>query len=238
MHPHIRRQHHMPFGAQLTAAGEVRFRLWAPAARQVEVILHDSGGTQPLARRPLPGGWFELQTGAARAGSRYRYRLDGVREVADPASRCNPEGVHGPSEVIDPTAFAWDDAPWRAPPWPEAVIYELHVGAFSPEGTFAGVAARLEHLARLGVTAVELMPVAAFPGTRGWGYDGVLPYAPQGSYGTPQELKALIASAHRHGLAMLLDVVYNHFGPAGHYLHLYTPQLFTGRPDHCAGRED
>jgi maltooligosyltrehalose trehalohydrolase len=229
MQPQIRRQHHMPFGAQLTPAGAVRFRLWAPAARQVDLMLHDSGGTQPLAMRALPGGWFELETGAARAGSLYRFRLDGVREVADPASRSNPQGVHGPSEVIDPCAFAWDDGDWRAPPWPAAVIYELHVGAFSPEGTFAGAAARLEHLARLGVTAVELMPVAAFPGARGWGYDGVLPYAPQGSYGTPQQLKALIAAAHRCGLAMLLDVVYNHFGPEGNYLHWYAPQFFSER---------
>src|SRR6266853_37757 len=229
MQPHIRRQHHMPFGAQLTPAGAVRFRLWAPAARQVDLMLHDTGGTQPLAMRALPGGWFELETGAARAGSLYRFRLDGVREVADPASRCNPQGVHGPSEVIDPCAFAWDDEHWRAPPWRAAVIYELHVGAFSPEGTFAGAAARLEHLARLGVTAVELMPVAAFPGARGWGYDGVLPYAPQGSYGTPQQLKALIAAAHRRGLAMLLDVVYNHFGPEGNYLHWYAPQFFNER---------
>jgi maltooligosyltrehalose trehalohydrolase len=229
MGPKIRRQHRMPFGAQLTAAGKVRFRLWAPAAQQVDVILYHSGGTLPLAMRSLPGGWFALETDAARAGSRYRFRLDGVREVADPASRCNPQGVHEPSEVIDPTAFAWDDAGWRAPPWHAAVIYELHVGAFTPEGTFAAVAARLEHLAHLGVTAVELMPVAAFPGTRDWGYDGVLPYAPQGSYGTPQELKALIAAAHRCGLAMMLDVVYNHFGPEGNYLHWYAPQFFNER---------
>ncbi|HUE47805.1 MAG TPA: malto-oligosyltrehalose trehalohydrolase [Steroidobacteraceae bacterium] len=229
MQPQIRRQHHMPFGAQLTAAAAVRFRLWAPAARQVDLMLYDTGGTQALAMRALPGGWFELETGAARAGSLYRFRLDGLREVADPASRRNPQGVHGPSEVIDPCAFAWDDEDWRAPPWPAAVIYELHVGTFSPEGTFAGAAARLEHLARLGVTAVELMPVAAFAGTRGWGYDGVLPYAPQGSYGTPQQLKALIAAAHRCGLAMLLDVVYNHFGPEGNYLHWYAPQFFNER---------
>jgi maltooligosyltrehalose trehalohydrolase len=229
MQPHIRRQHHMPFGAQLTAAGEVRFRLWAPAAQQVDVILYHSGGTQLLAMRALPDGWFGLETAAARAGSRYRFRLDGAREVPDPASRSNPQGVHGPSEVIDPTAFAWDDEGWRAPPWPAAVIYELHVGTFTPEGTFAGAAARLEHLAHLGATALELMPVAAFPGTRDWGYDGVLPYAPQGSYGTPQELKALIAAAHRCGLAVMLDVVYNHFGPEGNYLHWYAPQFFNER---------
>ncbi len=229
MQPKTRRQHHMPFGAQLTAAGEVRFRLWAPAAQQVDVILYHTRGTQLLAMRSLPGGWFALETGAARAGSLYRYRIDGVRDVADPASRFNPQGVHGPSEVIDPRDFAWDDEGWRAPPWPAAVIYELHVGAFTPAGTFAGVAARLEHLAHLGVTAVELMPVAAFPGTRDWGYDGVLPYAPQGSYGTPQELKALIVAAHRCGLAVMLDVVYNHFGPEGNYLHCYAPQFFNER---------
>src|ERR1700726_632217 len=159
MQRQIRRQHDMPFGAQLTAAGKVRFRLWAPAAQQVDVILYHTGGTQLLAMRALPGGWFALETAAARAGSLYRFRLDGVREVADPASRCNPQGVHGPSEVIEPTAFAWDDEGWRAPAWPTAVIYELHVGTFPPEGTFAAVAARLEHLAQLGVTALELMPV-------------------------------------------------------------------------------
>src|ERR1700730_13149136 len=168
MRPQIRRQHDMPFGAQLSAARQVRFRLWAPAAQQVEVILYHTGGTPLLAMRALPGGWFELETAAARAGSLYRFRLDGVREVPDPASRCNPQGVHGPSEVIDPSVFAWDDEGWRAPPWPTVVICELHVGAFTAEGTFAAVAARLEHLAQLGVTAVELMPVAAFPGTRDW----------------------------------------------------------------------
>src|SRR6266481_7108130 len=162
MQPKIRRQHDMPFGAQFTAAAKVRFRLWAPAARQVDVILYHTGGRQLLAMRSLPGGWFALETAAARAGSLYRFRLDGVREVADPASRRNPHGVHRPSEVIEPTAFAWDDEGWRDPPWPTAVIYELHVGTFTAEGTFAAVAAQLEHLARLGVTALELMPVAAF----------------------------------------------------------------------------
>src|SRR5205807_1930498 len=150
-------------------------------------------------------------------------------EVADPASRFNPEGVHGASAVVDPLSFAWNDEDWRAPPWPGAVLYELHVGAFTPEGTYGGVAARLEHLARLGITAIELMPLNAFPGTRDWGYDGVLPFAPQASYGTPDELKALIDSAHRSGLAVLLDVVYNHFGPEGNYLHRYAPQFFSAR---------
>src|SRR2546430_14578462 len=145
MQPQIRRQHHMPFGAQLTAAGEVRFRLWAPAARQVDVILYDSGGTQPsrgtqpsggtqpLAMRSLPGGWFELETAAARPGSRYRYRLDGGREGAHPPPRCNPEGGHGPSEGIAPCAFARDDALWRAPPPPQAGLYPVGRWGLEPE---------------------------------------------------------------------------------------------------------
>jgi len=221
----------MPFGAELTATGEVRFRLWAPAARRVELVLCDADGAAVHSAQmdTLPQGWFSLATGTAGAGSLYRYCIDGSHEVPDPASRCNPAGVHGPSEVIDPTQYAWDDSAWRAPPWHEAVLYELHVGTFNTPGTFAAVAARLAHLRRLGVTAIELMPVAAFPGTRNWGYDGVLPYAPQASYGRPEDLKSLIAAAHRHGLAVILDVVYNHFGPEGNYLHLYAPQFFATR---------
>ena len=218
----------MPFGAELTAAGEVRFRLWAPAARQVELVLCDRNGTgvDAAPMQSLPGGWFTVVTGAAGAGSLYRYRIDGRHEVPDPASRRNPHGVHEPSEVIDPDAYAWDDAHWRAPPWHAAIIYELHVGTFSAAGTYAGVASRLAHLKRLGISAIELMPLAAFPGERDWGYDGVLPYAPQACYGRPEELKALIAAAHSEGLAVILDVVYNHFGPEGNYLHLYAPQFF------------
>jgi maltooligosyltrehalose trehalohydrolase len=223
----------MPFGAELTADAKVRFRLWAPAARQVELVLYEDLS----ARRPasaetmhaLPGGWYALESDAARAGSLYRYRIDGDTEVADPASRCNPGGVHGPSEVIDPCAYLWRDDAWHAPPWHGAVVYELHVGTFNALGTYAAVMPRLAHLARLGVTAIELMPLAAFPGTRDWGYDGVLPYAPQASYGRPEELKALIAAAHAHGLAVMLDVVYNHFGPEGNYLHRYAPQFFNER---------
>ena len=221
----------MPFGAELTATGEVRFRLWAPAARRVELLLCEPSGATALAAplQSLPDGWFALETGAAGAGSLYRYRIDGKHEVPDPASRCNPQGVHGPSEVIDPLAYPWEDGAWRAPPWHAAVLYELHVGTFNRPGTYAAVAARLAHLKRLGVTAIELMPLAAFPGARNWGYDGVLPFAPQVSYGRPEELKALIVAAHDHGLAVLLDVVYNHFGPEGNYLHLYAPQFFDAR---------
>ena len=158
----------MPFGAELDASGEVRFRLWAPAARAVELLLCDARGVGVHAApmQAVAGGWFTLLTGAAGAGSLYRYRIDGTHEVPDPASRCNPHGVHGPSEVIDPTAYGWEDSDWRAPPWHAAVVYELHVGTFSAGGTYASVAGRLGHLKRLGVSAIELMPVAAFPGTR------------------------------------------------------------------------
>jgi malto-oligosyltrehalose trehalohydrolase len=219
----------MPFGAELTAQGAVRFRLWAPAAQRVELVLYEDGGRRSEPLQPLQDGWFALETRAARPGSLYRYRIDGDQEVADPASRYNPEGVHGASEVIEPAAYGWHDHDWRSPPWHTAVVYELHVGTFSAPGTYAATAARLAHLASLGVTAIELMPLAAFPGTRGWGYDGVLQFAPQASYGRPEELKGLIAAAHAHGLAVILDVVYNHFGPDGNYLHLYAPQFFNER---------
>jgi maltooligosyltrehalose trehalohydrolase len=220
-----RRRHNMPFGAELTGDGRVRFRLWAPAAHQVELML--SEGAAMMSAQP--GGWFELITDKARPGSRYRYRIDGKLEVPDPASRSNPEDVHGLSEIIDPTEFEWHDDEWRGRPWHEAVVYELHVGTFSPEGTFAGVAKKLDHLVELGVTVIELMPIADFPGKRGWGYDGVLEFAPESAYGRPEDLKSLVAAAHRRGIAVMLDVVYNHFGPEGNYLHAYAPQFFTER---------
>jgi maltooligosyltrehalose trehalohydrolase len=218
----------MPFGAQLRQGG-VRFRLWAPGARRVEVMLHVGGEERSIAIQALPEGWFEVVTDAAQAGSLYRFRIDGEIQVADPASRFNPEDAQGPSAVVDPCAFAWPDGAWRGRPWHEAVVYELHVGTFSPEGSFAGVERRLDHLAELGVTVIELMPIADFPGARGWGYDGVLPYAPDAAYGTPADLKSLISAAHGRGLAVMLDVVYNHFGPEGNYLHRYAPGFFTDR---------
>jgi maltooligosyltrehalose trehalohydrolase len=218
----------MPFGAELRSDGSVRFRLWAPKSRGVELCLEKPGAKSI----PLPAaghGWFELITPEAGAGSLYRFQIDGVLKVPDPASRFQPSDVNGPSEVIDPRAFAWTDDQWQGRPWEEAVIYELHVGTFTPEGTFRGVERKLDYLTDLGVTALELMPLADFAGNRGWGYDGVLPYAPDSSYGRPEDLKHLIDAAHSKKLMVFLDVVYNHFGPEGNYLHAYAPQFFTSR---------
>ncbi len=162
-------------------------------------------------------------------GSRYRFRIDGDLLVPDPASRFQPESVDGPSEVIDPRAFEWADQGWRGRAWEEAILYELHVGAFTERGDFAGVAQRLDHLVALGVTAVELMPVAECPGEFNWGYDGVYPFAPERCYGRPEDLKALVEAAHARGLMLLLDVVYNHFGPQGNHLPRYAEPFFTKR---------
>src|SRR5215472_4525736 len=222
------RKHSMPFGAEVLADGSVRFRLWAPSANSVDLCLEDGArGSYPLL--PLDNGWFERISSEAHAGSLYRFQIDHKTEVPDPASRFQPEDVHGPSAVVDPTAVSWNDDNWRGRPWEQAVIYELHVGAFTPEGTFQGVEQKLDYLRDLGVTAVELMPLADFPGRRNWGYDGVLPFAPDSSYGRPDDLKQLIQAAHSRGLMVFLDVVYNHFGPEGNYLHLYAPQFFTDR---------
>ncbi|MHB1515683.1 MAG: malto-oligosyltrehalose trehalohydrolase [Acidiferrobacteraceae bacterium] len=226
----MRRSHDMPFGACVLSDGSVRFRLWAPAARQVELHLENGADKEiVLPMCALADGWFQIETLPLQAGpgTLYHYRLDGGLNVPDPASRGNPNDVHGPSQVVDATAFVWQDDVWRGRPWHEAVIYELHLGAFTREGTFAAAAQRLDHLIELGITAIELMPVADFPGNRNWGYDGVLLFAPDNSYGTPDELKALVQAAHARGLMVLLDVVYNHFGPDGNYLHAYAPQFFS-----------
>ncbi len=212
----------MPFGAQVED-GATRFRLWAPAAARVELELGER--RVPLARGG--NGWHEARLAGAGAGARYRFVIDGDLRVPDPASRFNPDDIHGASEVIDPQAFEWRDDAWRGRRWEEAVIYELHAGCFSRSGDYDGILRRLDHLAELGVTALELMPVADFPGRRNWGYDGVLPFAPDAAYGRPEDLKMLVQEAHARGLMMLLDVVYNHFGPEGNYLHAYAPTFFN-----------
>jgi malto-oligosyltrehalose trehalohydrolase len=218
----------MPFGAQIEG-DETRFRLWAPGALSVELELGHAAGHTLIRLSPDADGWYETRLRGAGAGMRYRYRIDGGLRVPDPASRCNPTGVHHDSEVIDPAAFDWQDAAWRGRPWEQAVIYELHVGALTPPGNFDGVRSRLDYLAELGVTALELMPLAEFPGRRGWGYDGVLPFAPKAAYGRPEALKTLVQEAHARGLMVLLDVVYNHFGPDGNYLGAYAPDFFNPR---------
>lgn len=227
----LRAVHAMPFGPRPARAGEpaagYEFRLWAPSEREAEVVLAGAGGPQAYPCLPAADGWHRCVVAEARPGDLYSFRL-GRFTVPDPASRFNPHGVHGPSRITAPEAFAWD-AGWRGRPWEEAVIYELHVGAFTPAGRYAAAEARLGELAELGVTAIELMPLAAFPGQRGWGYDGVLPYAPHAAYGTPDELKHFIQAAHRHGLMVFLDVVYNHFGPDGNYLHAYARPFFNRR---------
>ncbi len=222
----MKRHHVMPFGAALLDGGGVCFRLWAPGVADVKLQLDEQ---QELPMAAVGGGRFELTVATAHAGSRYRFRLPDGLLVPDPASRRNPEDVHGPSEVVDPAAFDWPDDNWRGRPWEEAVIYELHIGSFTPAGNFAGVIERLDYLADLGVTALEIMPVADFPGRHNWGYDGVLPFAPDTAYGKPEDFKRLIAAAHQRGLMVLLDVVYNHFGPEGNYLHAYAPDFFNPR---------
>jgi maltooligosyltrehalose trehalohydrolase len=215
----------MPFGAEVQPDGGVRFRLWAPAAKTVDLV---TGGRGRAMRRD-DQGWYELVDGDARAGTLYQYRIDGRQLVPDPASRFQPQDVDGPSEVIDPSRYPWKDAGWKGRRWREAVIYELHVGTFTPEGTYRAAIGKLAHLAEHGITAVELMPLADFAGRRNWGYDGVLPYAPDSAYGRPEDLEALVEAAHAAGLMVFLDVVYNHFGPKGNYLGLYAPQFFTER---------
>ncbi len=221
----MKRCHHMPFGTEIEPDG-VRFRLWAPSAATVELLVD---GAPPRPMDSLADGWRERVEPAAGPGSRYRFRIGGDLSVPDPASRCQPEDVGGPSLVIDPAAFEWADDDWRGRPWEEVVLYELHVGAFTPEGSFAAVEHYLDDLADLGVTAIELMPLADFAGRRGWGYDGVLPFAPDASYGRPEDLKRLVQAAHARRLMVFLDVVYNHFGPEGNYLHAYAAPFFTRR---------
>ncbi|MEW6165640.1 MAG: malto-oligosyltrehalose trehalohydrolase [Pseudomonadota bacterium] len=228
----MRRAHAMPFGAAPRADGGVAFRFWAPSVPQVMLRVENHAPAEfPMLRHA--DGWHtrDITTpGTAGPGTRYRFLLPDGMLVPDPASRSNPDGVHAASEVVAPEAFDWPEATegaWRGRPWEEAVIYELHVGTFTPTGDFAGVAARLDHLVDLGVTALEIMPVAAFPGARNWGYDGVLPFAPAACYGRPEDFKRLVAAAHARGLMVFLDVVYNHFGPEGNYLHCYCPEFFN-----------
>jgi maltooligosyltrehalose trehalohydrolase len=209
------------FGPILMADG-VSFRLWAPAAKRVDLLL-DS--LRPMVRGD--SGWFSLDVATAKAGTRYKFRIDGEIDVPDPASCFQPEDVFGPSEAIDHGGHAWRAQDWRGRPWEETVLIETHAGTFTQDGTWRAMIEKLDHLVRTGITALELMPLADFAGSRGWGYDGVLWYAPDSTYGRPEDLKALIDEAHLRGLMVFLDVVYNHFGPEGNYLGRYAPNFFT-----------
>jgi maltooligosyltrehalose trehalohydrolase len=217
-------------GAWVEPGEGVRWRVWAPGHQQVEVVLQGRGG-QPGTSLPLAdegGGFFSSTLAGAGAGVRYQLRVDGQGPFPDPWSRSQPDGVHGPSEVVVPD-FAWTDAAWKGPDPEAQVLYEVHVGTATPEGTFEALIPRLRALAELGVTTLELMPLASFPGTRNWGYDGVDLFAPQASYGGPEGLRRLVDAAHAQGLAVLIDAVYNHYGPDGNYLRCYSPHYFTGR---------
>ena len=221
----MRRLHSMPFGAEY-AGGTTRFALWAPACASVEVAI-GRGNVRRIAMLREADGWHRCMVSDLAPGTAYAFAVDGGATVPDPASRSNPWDVAGPSAIVDPCGFDWPDGGWRGRPWHEAVVCEMHVGTFTPGGTFATAIERLDHLRDTGITALEVMPVADFPGARNWGYDGVLPFAPDASYGTPEDFKRFVAAAHERGLMVLLDVVYNHFGPEGNHLSRYAPQFFN-----------
>jgi maltooligosyltrehalose trehalohydrolase len=209
------------FGARPATDG-TSFRLWAPAARRVELLL-----PKPRPMQRGEDGWFCAEIAGVGAGARYKFRIDGEIDVPDPASAFQPDDVSGPSEVIDHLSYRWRADEWRGRPWQETVLIETHVGTFTREGSYRAMIEKLDHLVRSGITALELMPLADFAGKRGWGYDGVLWYAPDSAYGRPDDLKTLIDEAHLRGLMVFLDVVYNHFGPEGNYLARYAPNFFT-----------
>ena len=213
-------------GASLIESG-CEFRVWAPLARNVTVRLTNDRGTRDLPMERADDGYFVLET-SARAGDKYFYIVDGGKPVPDPFSRYLPEGVHGRTEIVDPLAFKWTDQNWRGLALKDYVIYELHIGTFTPEGTFDSAIAKLPYLKALGITVIEVMPVAAFPGKRNWGYDGVSLYAVQESYGGPEAFRRFVDAAHAQGLAVMLDVVYNHLGNEGNYLRMFGP-YFTDK---------
>jgi maltooligosyltrehalose trehalohydrolase len=222
----------MPFGCEFYPKGGARFRLWAPSSATVTLELTRPDAAEPTRHRMQSlDGWHEIEVAQACEGASYRFLVETPNSqalaVPDPASRCNPQGVHQASMVVDPNSYVWQVAEWRGRSWPDAVLYELHIGTFTPQGTFAAARERLADLKLLGITALQIMPLAAFPGTRNWGYDGVLQFAPAPCYGSPSDLKALIDGAHELGIMVLLDVVYNHFGPEGNYLHAYCPEFFN-----------
>lgn len=224
-HAHDSQRHrfHKSWGADLLDHGACRFRLWAPG--QQALALRIGGRDHPMNK--TQDGWFEIVLSDVEPCSAYSFVLDDGMVVPDPAARAQAADQHGPSSVVDPHAYRWHSSDWVGRPWHETVLYELHIGTFTPQGTFAAAAERLSDLAQLGITTIEIMPVGHFPGDRNWGYDGVYLYAPHRDYGTPDDLKAFVDTAHRLGLNVILDVVYNHFGPDGNYISAYAPEFFV-----------
>ena len=221
-----RSRRRLPIGAEVDPRGGVHFRVWAPLRTRVDVVLHENGDkAHPLVAEG--SGYFAGAVASARAGSLYRYRLDGGAAFPDPASRFQPDGPHGPSMVVDPSSYRWKDGHWHGASAPGQVIYELHIGTFTPEGTWRAAEAHLAHLVDIGITMIEIMPIADFPGRFGWGYDGVNLFAPTRLYGTPDDFRHFIDAAHDAGLAVILDVVYNHFGPDGNYVGEYSKSYIT-----------
>ena len=219
----LARSHKMRFGAEPRNGG-TRFKIWAPKCKVMKLKI--KGRRNLLELEAVGDGWHRLDVDGVKAGALYKYVLPDGSEMPDPASRHQPDDVHGYSEVIEPNDYAWSDVGWTGRPWEEAVIYELHVGTFTQEGTFAAATAKLDHLVALGVTAIQIMPIADFYGKFNWGYDGVAWFAPDASYGRPEDLKAFIDAAHQQQMMVFLDVVYNHFGPHGNYLPAIAP-IFT-----------
>ncbi|HZU36333.1 MAG TPA: malto-oligosyltrehalose trehalohydrolase [Gemmataceae bacterium] len=217
----------LPVGAELQPGGGVHFRVWAPQHREVSVVLDEPPGEYPL--RTEGDGYFSGSVGAAGVDTLYRLRVDGAGPFPDPASRFQPDGPHGPSQVVDPGQFRWTDTHWRGVQLEGQVIYEMHFGTFTQAGTYEGAARELPELAAAGITVLELMPVADFPGQFGWGYDGVDLFAPTRLYGRPEDLRRLVDRAHSLGLGVILDVVYNHFGPDGNYLKAFAKDYFTDK---------
>lgn len=212
-------------GAQYEPNNTCTFTVWAPLKKGIEVVLDNTSIAHSLKKDER--GYWTITLKNIKPGTHYYYRIDGEKKLPDPASRHQPKGVHGPSAIVD-RSFSWTDSEWKGIALNKMIIYELHVGTFTPEGTFDGVISRLLYLKQLGINTIEIMPVAQFPGTRNWGYDGVFPFAVQNSYGGPYKLKQLVNEAHKHGIAVILDVVYNHLGPEGNYFNEYGP-YFTDK---------
>ncbi|HYU34614.1 MAG TPA: malto-oligosyltrehalose trehalohydrolase [Thermoanaerobaculia bacterium] len=228
----------LPVGAEVVSEG-VHFRVWAPRCRKVEAVFEGPSGDWPLATGldPEGDGYFSGLAEGAGAGALYRFRLDDGESLSpDPASRFQPEGPHGPSQVIDPSAYRWRDGGWRGLRPEGQVVYEMHIGTFTREGTWEAAARELPELARLGITVLEVMPVAEFPGAFGWGYDGVDLFAPTRLYGTPDDFRRFVDRAHELGLGVILDVVYNHLGPDGNYLERFSESYFTNRHENDWGK--